>query len=124
MPADSIPNCKCLSRYGRDEIAGKRATRGISSSSFAKRIAVFHERTSKKDITRSIDITDVFTVFISASFFHQPLVQDAGSISDMMQTFFEAGVFSDTARAMYYRSIIGVINSYSMIELKIENTLF
>lgn len=102
MPADSIPNCKCPSRYGRDEIAGKRATRGISSSSFAKRIAVFHERTSKKDITRSIDITDVFTVFISVSFFfHQPLVLDAGSISDMMQTFFEAGVFSDTATAMY-----------------------
>ena len=84
MPADSISNCKCPSRYGRDEIAGTRATRGISSSSVAKRIAVFHERTSKKDITRSIDtcITDVFTVFISASFFHNPLVLDAGSISD------------------------------------------
>jgi len=50
VPADSISNCQCPGRYGRDEIAGKRATRGISNSSYAKRIAVFYERTNKKDI--------------------------------------------------------------------------
>lgn len=73
MPADSISNCQCLGRYGRDEIAGKRATRGISSSSYAKRIAVFYERTSKEDIVvqimRRLPVSDYVYFCLSSCLF-------------------------------------------------------
>ena len=58
MPADSISNCQCVGRHGRDEIAGKRTTRSSSSDSSAERIAVIHESQgwiSKKDfLTRKL----------------------------------------------------------------------
>ena len=40
MPADSIPNCQCPGRYGRDENERKRGRR---MGSFSKRTAVIHE---------------------------------------------------------------------------------